>query len=212
MSQIRDALAQAGYSDAEEWPSKALLEVVEKAVVAHADDTRAAQNAIFDACCGRNTLARALFAPWQREVTSAVIAEWKRLLKASQNAEKLTDRRRRATEIIMLEDERAAAAAQIARQRLIEERGRAAYERQKNVNAWLSNKARSEVIDGTSWWEITPARLREYTRRTTHRSKFYALVLDRIPSHDDQRPISYYLRPDEVNPLWDEAWGNETPV
>ena len=102
-------------------------------------------------------------------------------------------------------------AARTARQREIEERGRAAHLRQETLTEWLKNKARHELIDGEPWWEKTPARLREHARRTTHRSKFYTLVLERVPSHDDMRPVSYYLRSDEVDPLWDEAWGNEIP-
>ena len=60
MAQLKEALAEAGYQDAEDWPSKALREIAEKAMIAHANDTDAAQRAIFDACCPRNSLARAL--------------------------------------------------------------------------------------------------------------------------------------------------------
>lgn len=210
-TQISEALARAGYQDAEEWPSKALRTIVEQAMVKHASDSHAAQLAIFEACCPRNSLARALFLPWQRDATSAVIAEVRRLLKSVEHTSTLSTRQRRAAEIVKLDEERAEAAAQIARQRMIEERGRAAQARQAQLNEWLNNKARGEVIDGTPWWEVTPARLREFTRRTTHRAKFYGLVLEHVPSHDDMRPLSYYLRPQEVNALWEEAWGNETP-
>ena len=211
MTQIAEALAAAGYQDAEEWPSKALREIAEKAMIAHASDYDAAQRAIFEACCPRNSLARALFLPWYREATTALIAEVRRLLKAAEHAENLSQKQRRLADIVRLEEERAAAAARAARQREIEERGRAQIARQAEMNEWLKNKARYEVIDGDPWWEKTPARLREHARRTTHRSKFYTLVLERVPVHDDMRQVSYYLRPGEVDALWDEAWGNEIP-
>lgn len=210
MSQLKAAFVQAGYQDAEDWPSAALRVVVEKAMISNASDSDAAQRAIFDACCPRNSLARALFAPWQREATSAVIAEVRRLLKASQQSESLNTRQRSILEVVRLDEERAAAAASIARQRMMEEQGRAAQQRQQQLNEWLGTHGASEMIDGSPWWEVSPARLYQHARKTTHRSKFWNLVLERVPSHDDQRPISYYLKPGDVNPLWNEAWGNDT--
>lgn len=211
MSAIQDAFARAGYQDAEEWPCEEIKKIALGAMIAHAEDSEAAQRAIFDACCRRTSLLRALVLPWRREITAAVIANERRLLKARGDAENRTKQEVEAGRIVALEAKRAEAAAQEARQRHIEDRGRAAIERDAQLKEWLNNKARHEVIDGTPWWEVSPARLREFARRTTHRSKFYTLVLDRVPSHDDMRPVSYYLRSHEVDALWEEAWGNETP-
>jgi len=211
MTQIAEALAQAGYQDAEAWPSKALREIAEKAMIAHANDTEAAQREIFDACCQRNSLARALFAPWYREATAALIAEVRRLLRAAQQSANLNKTQSSLVRIIKLDDERAEAAARDARNREIEERARAAAARQTELNEWLNNAARYEQIDGNNWWTVTAARLHQHARRTGHRAKFWNLIADRVPSHDDMRPVSFYLRPDEINPIWNEAWGNENP-
>ncbi len=209
MTQIADALARAGYQDAEEWPSKALRVVVEKAMIDHANDSDAVKLAIFEACCPRNSLARALFAPWYREATGAVVAEIKRLMKAFEHADNLSNQQRRLSKIVALEEERAVATARAARQRLIEERGRAAAAREEEINDWLKNKARHEVIDGDYWWLSTPARIYAHARKTTHSAKFWNKVAEQLPVHDDTRPASDYLRPNEIDPIWDEAWGNE---
>jgi len=209
MTQMQDAFAKAGYGDAEEWPSDRLRKIAQDAMIAHADNTLAAQRAIFEKCCPGNSLARALFLPWFREATAALLAEERRLLKAAQHS-MLNERQQSAFKVIALTEQRAEAAAKEARQRALEERARQEQERGRLIDAWLQNKARNETIDGRHWWEVSPNRLRQFARRINHRSKFWQLVIERVPAHDDIRPISHYMRPDEVNALWDEAWGNES--
>ena len=211
MNQIAEALAAAGYQDAEDWPSKALLAIVEKAMIDHASDYDALQRAIFDACCSRNSLARALFLPWYREATTAVIAEFRRLLKAAERAENLNDQQRRIVKIVRLEDDRALAAARAARQREMEERGLRAAARQAEVNEWLKNKARHEQIDGEHWFKATPARIHAHAGKFEHMSKFWTAIAGQLSIYEDKRPASDFLRPDEIDPIWDKAWGNEIP-
>jgi hypothetical protein len=209
VSAMREAFGRAGYEDAETWPSESLRDIARKAMIAHADDTSAAQLAIFDACCRPGSLARSLFLPWFRQATAALIAEERRHLKAVQKADNLTDQQRRALAVVNLAEQRAEAEAKAARQRVLEERAHTEQERAAQIDEWLKNKARYEMIDGASWWSVSPARLTQFARRMGHRSRFYTLVLERLPEHDDIRPVSYYLRPSEVDELWDKAWGNE---
>lgn len=209
MNAFTDAFAKAGYQDAEEWPSAALCELAEQAMVKHANDTEAAIREIFNAVCKPNSLSRALFGPWAREACSALIAHMRRRMKAAQGRAGLSDRQRKLAEMIRKEEEQAEAAAQRAREQAQEERGRASLERERQLNEWLANKARDEKIDDRPWWEATPARLVQWQRRLGHRARFFALVLERMPNDDDIHPLSYYLRPDEIDEMWDAAWGNQ---
>src|SRR5215475_2645230 len=106
MTQMQDAFAKAGYGDAEEWPSDRLRKIAQDAMIAHADNTFAAQRAIFEKCCPGNSLARALFLPWFREATAALLAEERRLLKAAQHS-MLNERQQSAFKVIALTEQRA---------------------------------------------------------------------------------------------------------
>lgn len=207
MSQMKAAFTKAGYRDSlEDWPSEELLQVAIKAMARHADDTDACQHSIMRACRNDAALLRSLVLPWWRQATASVITEARRQIMQRQRHEALaTAVERKAAKVVSLIHARELAEEKKERE---EELVRIAEQERWNreeLNKWLRTKARELEIDDRPWWEVTPARARQWKLRQEHDSRFIGLVLEGLPD-DDKRPISHYRRPEEINALWDQAF------
>lgn len=189
-----------------DWPSDALMQTAVRAIARHGDNTKATQEAIFRACRNDAALLRALMTPWWQQATASIITEARRQLERRLQRDELeTPTERRAANVVSLIHKRELAEEKQERE---EELARIAEQDRWNheeLNKWLRTKARELEIDGQPWWLATPARARQWQRRQEHHAHFMGLVLTGVPD-DDTRPISHYVRPEEVDPLWDKAW------
>jgi hypothetical protein len=200
---------KAGYRSSQEaWPSDELIEVAINAMVRHADDTEATQHAIFRACRNDAALLRQLILPWWRQCTAQLINEARREIGRKKRAGELgTAKERRAAKVISLTMERELITEAKERE---EEQARVAAlnaehqrEFEQRIAAWRKTKASSFTIDNQPFWQVSTFVARQWQIRQAHGAQFVDLLLSGVPL--DDRPISHYRRPEEINALWDKA-------
>lgn len=209
MSQIKAAFEKAGYRDSrEEWPSEDLIQVGIRAMARHADDYDAAQHAIMRACRNDPELLRQLLAPWWRQATASLISEVRRELRRRERAETLdTAVERKAAKVVQLVEQRELAREKKEREAELVEQARLNQLHREEflarIEAWKQTKASRFTIEDRPFWEVSTRDARTWQRRWHHRGLFLDLLLSGVP--EDDRPIMYYRRPEEIDALWDQA-------
>lgn len=202
---MKAAFDKAGYPGREEWPTDELLQVAINAMIRHADDTDACQNAIMRACRNDTALLRSLLAPWWRQATSSLIQEARRELRRRARDGEANAREKRAAKVLDLQHERERARENREREAALAEQGRLDRDyRDVYLKQWTQTKARDFRIDDQPFWEVSTRDARVWQRRHAHRATFLDLVLSGVP--EDDRPIGHYRRPDEIDVLWDRAF------
>jgi hypothetical protein len=206
---MRSQLEKAGYRNSTEaWPSDELIEVAVRAMVRHADDTEAAQYAIMRACRNDAALLRQLILPWWRQATASLISATRSDLRQKTRAGALeTAQERRAAKVISLVEERELAKEKREHEAMLAEQAainaRHHQEFLDRIEAWRKTKAASFEIDGRPWWEVPTFEARQWQIRHATQARFVDLLLSGVP--EDDRPIGYYRRPEEIDALWDKA-------
>lgn len=209
---MRAQLEKAGFKDSTEaWPSDELLDVAIRAMIRHADDIEATQHAIFRACRNDAALLRQLILPWWRQCTAQLVHEARREIGRKERAGALeTPQERRAGKVVSLIREREAQEAEWEHQ---EELARLARQKEENDrllreqrDRWAATKASSFYVYDRPFWEVSTFRARQWQRHTAQGARFIDLVLSGVP--EDDRPIGYYRRPEEINELWERSFAD----
>ncbi len=203
---IKSAFEKAGYKDSrEEWPSDDLLQIAVKAMVRHADNMDATQHAIFRACRTDAALLRQLILPWWRQATASLITAARQdISRRERDGSLQTSLERKASAVISLENARELRREAKEREEELAAIGERDREYREYLKQWTATKAREFTIDDTPFWEVATRRARAWQRRSAREAKFVDLLLAGVP--EDDRPISYYRRPDEINDIWDKAF------
>ena len=205
---MKEAFKKAGWHDPRnDWPSKEFLALAAGIMVKYAKNSSAAALALLRACGDDAALLKQLVEPVYDLAADRIFSEV-RAVNYRQSA--VDDKRARgkqqpthhvlaAAPIVELEREQEASRAT----KLREEREAAKAISLRNYQEWRDTLAAEFTINGRRFWQVSVHEAREWQQSQGRRVKFVDLLLTGLP--DDDRPISYYRRPDEVDGLWKQA-------
>lgn len=200
MSAMKEAFRRAGHTSSDE----RLSEVALKAMVKHATDTEACIEAIWQTIRKDAALMATLFNAERRRAIGGLLNRVRNDIAYRQSNDELKTPTEKRAGLVVTEfrakERREFLAIQRAER---EQQSKADYEYQQHLAAWHATPIGNMEIGGTPIWQLTAGTVRGWLGAQQRKHRTVELLIEGLP--EDDRPIEYYRKPEEVAALWKAA-------
>lgn len=206
MSAMKQALEQAGVRS----PSDRLKEIVVKAMVRHAHNKIAAQEAIWDDVKNSASLLTVLFSFWRRDALERAITDTHFDLFAQQ-----IPGGGRVLKPLSPREEKAHSASRKWRKQehdemISRQRERERLEHEERIKRYQRSSLATFRIDAVSIGDMTAAAARAWAAQQARHVMWVDRITTGIPVHSVD-PIKKFVTPDEADEAWKQTHAGQMP-